>query len=179
MVGTTEPHAPMGSALLLARPVYYNIPLGIVHRLVEGKSPVSHVFWREFYNYGPPPLIALLPSAINAFIAGQDPTVNPEEWHVGSTPAQSLVALPTTESRPVGNPCSKFVIFSKAVDRVFGRSIDAYKTVEEVQEGFLSKRSRKQGRTTHQTTMSLGTVAMLLQYLSHAGSRYQTRLERN
>ena len=99
--------------------MYYNTPLGIVHRLVEGKSPVSHVFWREFYNYGPPPLIALLPSAINAFIAGQDPTVNPEEWHVGSTPAQSLVALPTTESRPVGNPCSKFVIFSKAVDRVF------------------------------------------------------------
>jgi hypothetical protein len=50
-------------------------------------------------------------------IAGQDPTVHPEEW-LGALVAllpKSLAALLMTEFRPVGKPCAKFVIFSKAI----------------------------------------------------------------
>jgi hypothetical protein len=52
---------------------------GIVRRLKDGKAPGCNGFRREFYKYGPPALIVLLQAAINAFIAGLDPTVNPEE----------------------------------------------------------------------------------------------------
>jgi len=96
--------------------VDFDTLLAIVRRLVEGKSPGSDGFLREFYKYGPTALIALLQAAINAFIAGQDPTVNPEEW-LGALVAllpKSLAALLMTEFRPVGKPCAKFVIFSKS-----------------------------------------------------------------
>ncbi len=51
-----------------------------MRRLKDGKAPGCDGFLREFYKYGPPALIALLQAAINALIAGLDPTVNPEEW---------------------------------------------------------------------------------------------------
>ena len=56
---------------------------------------------------------------------------------------KSLAALLMTEFRPVGKPCAKFVIFSKVVDSNFRRSIEEYKTVAEVQEGFRANRSTK------------------------------------
>ncbi len=80
--------------------------MAIVQRLVEGKSPGGDGFPRELYKYGPTALIALLQNAINAFIAGQDPTVYQEEW-LGALVAllpKSLEALLTTEFRPVGKP---------------------------------------------------------------------------
>ena len=71
-------------------------------------------------------------------MAGQDPTVHPEEL-LGAVVAllpKSLVALLMTEFQPVGKLCAKFVIFSKVVDHNFRRSIEKDKTVAEVQEGF-------------------------------------------
>jgi hypothetical protein len=95
-------------------------------------------FLRELYKYGPTALITLLQTAINAFIAGQDPTVHLEEW-LGALVAllpKSLAALLMTEFRPVGKPCAKFVTFSMVIDRNLCRSTEEYKTVAEVQEGF-------------------------------------------
>ena len=118
--------------------------LAIVCLLVEGKSPGSYGFL-ELYKYGPTALIALLQAAINAFIAGQDPTVHPEEW-LGALVAllpNSLAGLLMTEFRPVGKPCAKFVSFSKVVDRNFRRSIEEYKTVAEVQESFRESASAR------------------------------------
>ena len=113
---------------------------------MEGKSPGSDGIMRELYKYGPPALIALLQGAINAFIAGQDPTVHPEEW-LGALVAlllpKSLAALLMTESRPVGKLCAKLVIFSKVIHSNLRRSIEGYKTVAEVQEGFRANRSTR------------------------------------
>jgi hypothetical protein len=56
-------------------------------------------------------LIFLLQAAINAFIAGMDPTVHPEEWRgelIALLP-KSLAALLMTDFRPAGKPCAKFV----------------------------------------------------------------------
>jgi len=125
--------------------VDFDTLLAIVRRLVDGKSPGSDGFLRELYKYGPTALITLLQTAINAFIAGQDPTVHPEEW-LGALVAllpKSLAALLMTEFRPVGKPCAKFVIFSKVIDRNLRRSTEEYKTVAEVQEGFRANRSTK------------------------------------
>ena len=99
----------------------------------------------ELYKYRPTALITLLQTAINAFIAGQDPTVHPEEW-LGALVAllpKSLAALLMTEFRPVGKPCANFVIFSIVIDRNLCRSKEEYKTVAEVQEGFRANRSTK------------------------------------
>jgi ribonuclease HI len=136
---------PPGTAPLLARPVDYDTLLAIVRRLKDGKAPGCDGFLREFYKYGPPALIALLQAAINAFIAGLDPTVNPEEW-LGALIAllpKSLAALMMSEFRPAGKPCAKFVIFSKVIDGNFRRSIEEYKTVDEAQEGFRPNRNTK------------------------------------
>ena len=98
---------------------------------------------RSLYKYGPTALIALLQAAINAFIAGQDPTVHPEEW-LGALVAllpKSLAALMMTEFRLVGKPCAKFVIFSKVIDLNLRRSMEENKTVAEVQKGFQANRS--------------------------------------
>ena len=38
---------------------------------------------------------------------------------------------------------AKFVIFSKVIDRNFRRSIEEYKTVAKIQEGFRANRSTK------------------------------------
>ena len=71
---------PPGTAPLLARPVDFDTLLAIVRRLVEGKSPGSDGFLRELYKYGHAALITRFQAAINAFIAGKDPTVHLEEW---------------------------------------------------------------------------------------------------
>jgi hypothetical protein len=58
----------------------------------------------------------------------------------------SLAALLMTDFRTAGKPCAKFVIFSKVVvlvDCNFRSSIEEYKTVDEVQEGFRPNRSTK------------------------------------
>jgi hypothetical protein len=126
-----------------------------VRRLKEGKAPGCDGFLREFYKYGPPSLIVLLQAAINAFIAGLDPTVHPEEW-LGALIAllpKSLAALQMTDFRPAGKPCAKFVIFSKVVDGNFRRSIEEYKTVDEVQEGFRPNRSTKRQVTKLQSLL--------------------------
>jgi hypothetical protein len=93
--------------------------LAIVCWLVEGKLPGCDGFLLELYKYGPTAVIALLQAAINAFIAGQIPTVHKEEW-LGALVAllpKSLAALLMTEFQPVGKPFSKFVIFSKVIDQ--------------------------------------------------------------
>ncbi len=59
---------------------------------------------------------------------------------------KSLAALLMTDFRPAGKPCAKFLIFSKVVVLVDGNfclSIEEYKTVDEVQEGFRLNRSTK------------------------------------
>jgi hypothetical protein len=73
-----------------------------VRRLKEGKTPGCDGLLQEFYKYGPPSILA----AINAFIAGLDPTVLPEEW-LGVLIAllpKSLPALLMTDFRPAGKP---------------------------------------------------------------------------
>ncbi len=103
---------------MLARPVDFETLVEIVRRLKEGKAPGCDGFLRELYKYCPPSLILLLQAAINAFIAGLDPTVRPEEW-LGELIAplpKILAALQMTDYRPAGKPCAKFVIFSKVVD---------------------------------------------------------------
>ena len=151
-VWTSLRRIPPGTAPLLARPVDYDTLEAIVRRLKDGKAPGCDGFLREFYKYGPPALIALLQAAINAFISGRDPTVNPEEW-LGALIAllpKSLAALLMSEFRPAGKPCAKFVIFSKVVDGNFRRSIEEYKTVDEAQEGFRPNRNTKRQITKQQ-----------------------------
>jgi hypothetical protein len=146
---------PPGTAPLLARPVDYETLVEIVCRLKEGKAPGCNGFLREFYKYCPPSLIVLLQAAINTFIVGLDPTVYPEEW-LGALIAllpNSLAALQMTDFRPAGKPCTKFIIFSKVVDCNFCRSIEEYKTVDEVQEGFRLYRSTKRQVTKLQSLL--------------------------
>jgi hypothetical protein len=134
---------PPGTAPLLSKPVDFDKLLAIVRRLVDDKSPGIDGFLRELYKYGPTALITLIQTAINAFIAGQDPTVHSEKW-LGALLAllpKSLAALLMTEILPVGKPCAKFVIFSKVIDRNLRRSTEEYKTMAKVQEGFRANRS--------------------------------------
>ncbi len=134
-----------GTAPLLAKPVDLDTLLATVRQLVEGKSPGSDGILRELYKYCPTALITLLQTAINAFIAGQDPTMHPEEW-LGALVAllpKSLAALLMTEFRPVEKQCAKFVIFSKVIDCNLRRSTEEYNTVAEVQEDFRANRSTK------------------------------------
>ncbi len=112
---------PPGTAPLLAKPVDFDTLLAIVRRLVDGKSPGSDGFLQELYKYCLTSLITLLQTAINAFIAGQDPTVHPKEW-LGALVAlmpKSLAALLMTEFRPVAKQCAKFVISPRSLIAIF------------------------------------------------------------
>ena len=136
---------PLGTSPLLARPLDYDTLVSIVQQLIEGKCPGCDGFPREFYKYAPQQLLMLLLSAINAFIEGQDPTVHPEEW-LGALVTllpKLLGSIRITDYRPIGKPCSKFVVFSKAVDHNFRRALEDYKIVAEEQEGFRAHRSTK------------------------------------
>ena len=134
---------PLGTAPLIARPLDYDALVSIVKQLLYGKMPGCDLFPRELYRHAPPPLLMRLLAAINAFIEGKDPTVNPEEWRgalislLPKTPA----AIQMPANRPVGMPCAKFVIFSKALDRNLRRALEEYKILAEEQEGFRSDRN--------------------------------------
>jgi hypothetical protein len=130
---------------LLARHIDFATLEAYVRRLMNNKSTGCDLIPREYYKYGPTVLLEILRSALNAYLAGQEPTVGAEEWVGGivTNIPKEQSAIAVTDYRPVVRLCTKLIIRDGICNDRIKQVTEDKQLVDDVQEGFRRHRSAK------------------------------------
>ena len=131
---------------LLARPVdSTTFREKYAAKLSVNKSPGSDRQPREYCKYGPPIFQEYVRHAVNAVLAGAEPTVGAEEWTAGTVTLlpKTSAAMTIKDHRPVAKLCSKLIIKDLICNDRLKQTIEEYQLVDDVQEGFRRNRSAK------------------------------------
>ena len=131
---------------LLARPVdSTTFREKYAAKLSVNKSPGSDRQPREYCKYGPPIFQEYVRHAVNAVLAGAEPTVGAEEWTAGTVTLlpKTSAAMSIKDYRPVAKLCSKLIIKDLICNARLKQAIEEYQLVDDVQEGFRRNRSAK------------------------------------
>jgi len=100
---------------------------------------------RDFLQEGPTPYVELYRAATNAFLRGETPSVDADEWEgsILSLIPKICGAVEVKDNRPIARLCTKCITAYAAPSLRFRQVMEEYQLITDAQEGFRKNRSTK------------------------------------